>query len=107
MKTIKLAIALRGNDGHGGTLHWLMLTWLAKQLNGLSHSLKLVALQNGQTFLLHLLSEALPGNPTVVVKFMPGAGSTKGCKLVPRANKWRRHSDVWLVWFNTIPLFVG
>ena len=25
-----------------------------------------------------LLSEALPGNPTVVVKFMPGAGSTKG-----------------------------
>ncbi len=25
-----------------------------------------------------LLSEELPGNPTVVVKFMPGAGSTKG-----------------------------
>ncbi|PSL18102.1 tricarboxylate transporter [Shimia abyssi] len=25
-----------------------------------------------------LLSEALPGKPTVVVKFMPGAGSTKG-----------------------------
>ena len=25
-----------------------------------------------------LLSEALPGQPTVVVKFMPGAGSTKG-----------------------------
>ena len=25
-----------------------------------------------------LLSEAMPGNPTVVVKFMPGAGSTKG-----------------------------
>lgn len=29
-------------------------------------------------FLRPLLSEALPGNPTVVVKFMPGAGSTKG-----------------------------
>jgi hypothetical protein len=24
------------------------------------------------------LSEELPGNPTVVVKFMPGADSTKG-----------------------------
>ena len=29
-------------------------------------------------FYAPLLSEALPGNPTVVVKFMPGAGSTKG-----------------------------
>ncbi len=29
-------------------------------------------------FFAPLLSEALPGNPTVVVKFMPGAGSTKG-----------------------------
>ena len=29
-------------------------------------------------FYAPLLSEALPGTPTVVVKFMPGAGSTKG-----------------------------
>ena len=29
-------------------------------------------------FFAPLLSEALPGNPDVVVKFMPGAGSTKG-----------------------------
>ena len=29
-------------------------------------------------FFAPLLSEALPGNPNVVVKFMPGAGSTKG-----------------------------
>ncbi|MDE0211161.1 MAG: tricarboxylate transporter, partial [Boseongicola sp.] len=29
-------------------------------------------------FYAPLLSEALPGSPTVVVKFMPGAGSTKG-----------------------------
>ena len=28
-------------------------------------------------FFAPLLSEALPGKPTVVVKFMPGAGSTK------------------------------
>lgn len=28
-----------------------------------------------------LLSEALPGQPTVVVKFMPGAGSTKGANF--------------------------
>jgi len=29
-------------------------------------------------FFAPLLSEALPGQPTVVVKYMPGAGSTKG-----------------------------
>ena len=29
-------------------------------------------------FFAPLLSEHLPGNPTVVVTFMPGAGSTKG-----------------------------
>jgi len=29
-------------------------------------------------FYAPLLSEALPGEPTVIVKFMPGAGSTKG-----------------------------
>ena len=29
-------------------------------------------------FYAPLLSEAMPGNPTVVIKNMPGAGSTKG-----------------------------
>ena len=38
-------------------------------------------------FFAPLLSEALPGNPTVVVKFMPGAGSTKG------ANWFQRQKD--------------
>ena len=38
-------------------------------------------------FFAPLLSEALPGNPTVVVKFMPGAGSTKG------ANWFQEHSN--------------
>jgi putative tricarboxylic transport membrane protein len=32
-------------------------------------------------FYAPLLSEALPGNPTVVVKYMPGAGSTKGANF--------------------------
>ncbi len=32
-------------------------------------------------FYAPLLSEALPGTPTVVVKFMPGAGSTKGANF--------------------------
>ena len=32
-------------------------------------------------FYAPLLSEALPGKPTVVVKFMPGAGSTKGANF--------------------------
>ena len=38
-------------------------------------------------FFAPLLSEALPGNPTVVVKYMPGAGSTKG------ANWFQRQKD--------------
>ena len=35
-------------------------------------------------FYAPLLSEALPGNPTVVVKYMPGAGSTKGANWFQR-----------------------
>ncbi len=35
-------------------------------------------------FFAPLLSEALPGAPTVVVKFMPGAGSTKGANWFQR-----------------------
>ena len=38
-------------------------------------------------FFAPLLSDALPGNPTVVVKFMPGAGSTKG------ANWFQKQKD--------------
>jgi hypothetical protein len=39
-------------------------------------------------FFAPLLSEALPGKPTVVVKYMPGAGSTKG------ANWFQGEQDV-------------
>ncbi|MDJ0627740.1 MAG: tricarboxylate transporter [Rhodobacter sp.] len=37
-------------------------------------------------FYAPLLSEALPGSPTVVVKFMPGAGSTKGANWFQQQN---------------------
>lgn len=40
-------------------------------------------------FFAPLLSENLPGNPTVVVKFMPGAGSTKGANWFQK----QKHSD--------------
>ena len=40
-------------------------------------------------FFAPLLSEALPGNPSVVVKFMPGAGSTKGANWFQR----QKHTD--------------
>jgi len=38
-------------------------------------------------FFAPLLSEALPGNPTVVVKYMPGAGSTKGANWFQKQTK--------------------
>ncbi|MDC1319468.1 tripartite tricarboxylate transporter substrate-binding protein [Litorivicinus sp.] len=40
-------------------------------------------------FFAPLLSEALPGNPTVVVKYMPGAGSTKGANWFQK----EKHTD--------------
>lgn len=40
-------------------------------------------------FFAPLLSEALPGEPTVVVKFMPGAGSTKGANWFQK----EKHKD--------------
>ncbi len=40
-------------------------------------------------FFAPLLSEALPGQPTVVVKFMPGAGSTKGANWFQK----QKHED--------------
>ena len=43
---------------------------------------------NGPIF-APLLSEHMPGNPTVVVKFMPGAGSTKGANWFQK----QMHSD--------------
>ena len=44
-------------------------------------------------FYAPLLSEALPGKPTVVVKFMPGAGSTKGANFFQD----RKHEDGTLI----------
>ena len=38
-------------------------------------------------FFAPLLSEALPGNPTVIVKYMPGAGSTKGANWFQKQKK--------------------
>ena len=46
-------------------------------------------------FYAPLLSEALPGKPTVVVKFMPGAGSTKG------ANWFQTQKDDGLTIFGS------
>ena len=40
-------------------------------------------------FFAPLLSENMPGNPTVVVKFMPGAGSTKGANWFQK----QKHTD--------------
>jgi len=40
-------------------------------------------------FFAPLLSEAMPGQPTVVVKYMPGAGSTKGANWFQR----QKHDD--------------
>lgn len=44
-------------------------------------------------FYAPLLSEALPGKPTVVVKFMPGAGSTKGANWFQK----RKYEDGTLI----------
>jgi len=40
-------------------------------------------------FFAPLLSEAMPGTPTVIVKYMPGAGSTKGANWFQQ----QKHSD--------------
>ncbi len=44
-------------------------------------------------FFAPLLSEALPGQPSVVVKFMPGAGSTKGANWFQK----QKHEDGTLI----------
>ena len=49
-------------------------------------------------FFAPLLSENLPGNPTVVVKFMPGAGSTKGANWFQK----QQHTDGTVMFGMTI-----
>lgn len=58
-------------DGHGIELEGKTVEWVIP-FSETGGSAKWA------NFYAPLLSEALPGNPTVVVKFMPGAGSTKG-----------------------------
>ncbi len=58
-------------DGHGINLEGKTVEWVIP-FSETGGSAKWA------NFYAPLLSEALPGNPTVVVKFMPGAGSTKG-----------------------------
>ena len=54
-------------------------------------------------FFAPLLSEALPGNPTVVVKFMPGAGSTKGANFFQS----QTYEDGTLIFGSSGSTFVG
>ncbi|MEM7718075.1 MAG: tricarboxylate transporter [Pseudomonadota bacterium] len=58
-------------DGHGIDLEGKTVEWIIP-FSETGGSAKWA------NFYAPLLSEALPGSPTVVVKFMPGAGSTKG-----------------------------
>ena len=58
-------------DGHGINLEGKTIEWIIP-FSETGGSAKWA------NFYAPLLSEALPGEPTVVVKFMPGAGSTKG-----------------------------
>ncbi|MEM1430109.1 MAG: tricarboxylate transporter [Pseudomonadota bacterium] len=58
-------------DGHGIDLSGKTVEWIIP-FSETGGSAKWA------NFYAPLLSEALPGQPTVVVKFMPGAGSTKG-----------------------------
>ncbi len=60
------AVAADGIDLKGKTVEWVIPFSESGGSAKWSH------------FYAPLLSEALPGKPTVVVKFMPGAGSTKG-----------------------------
>ncbi|MEM9319176.1 MAG: tricarboxylate transporter [Pseudomonadota bacterium] len=58
-------------DGHGLNLEGETVEWIIpfSETGGSAR---------WANFYAPLLSEALPGNPTVVVTFMPGAGSTRG-----------------------------
>ncbi|MBY5935164.1 tricarboxylate transporter [Tateyamaria omphalii] len=61
-------------DGHGIDLQGKTVEWIIP-FSETGGSAKWA------NFYAPLLSEALPGQPTVVVKFMPGAGSTKGANF--------------------------
>ena len=61
-------------DGHGLDLSGKTVEWIIP-FSETGGSAKWA------NFYAPLLSEALPGQPTVVVKFMPGAGSTKGANF--------------------------
>ncbi|MEM8872416.1 MAG: tricarboxylate transporter [Pseudomonadota bacterium] len=61
-------------DGHGIDLSGKTVEWIIP-FSETGGSAKWA------NFYAPLLSEALPGEPTVVVKFMPGAGSTKGANF--------------------------
>jgi len=61
-------------DGHGIDLSGKTVEWIIP-FSETGGSAKWA------NFYAPLLSEALPGAPTVVVKFMPGAGSTKGANF--------------------------
>ncbi|MEM6890417.1 MAG: tricarboxylate transporter [Pseudomonadota bacterium] len=61
-------------DGHGIDLEGKTVEWIIP-FSETGGSAKWA------NFYAPLLSEVLPGEPTVVVKFMPGAGSTKGANF--------------------------
>ena len=64
--TLGMSTSLRAVDFSGETIEWIIPF---KEGGGSD---------KWSRFYAPLLSEALPGNPSVVVKNMPGAGSTKG-----------------------------
>ena len=75
MATAAATFALQANaDGHGIDLEGKTVEWIIP-FSETGGSAKWA------NFYAPLLSEALPGAPTVVVKFMPGAGSTKGANF--------------------------
>lgn len=62
----------------GGTAHAQALDLAGKTVEWVIPFSETGGSAKWANFYAPLLSEALEGNPTVVVKFMPGAGSTKG-----------------------------
>lgn len=73
LATVTLATAAAA-DGHGIDLEGKTVEWIIP-FSETGGSAKWA------NFYAPLLSEALPGKPTVVVQFMPGAGSTKGANF--------------------------
>lgn len=75
--TLTAGLSARAADFSGKTIEWII------PFSETGGSAKWA------NFFAPLLSESLPGEPTVVVKFMPGAGSTKGANWFQE----QRHSD--------------